>query len=293
MAMTAAPARAIRREVKSSFWFPTWLAQAAAMVAGIQADRRAAAQASSSRTSRTDVKAHDLIVIHTSDPVLPFRLQDRRADQGANPTPKIGFIGAKVAVEPEESLQALPAIDFVARNEYDFTIQELADGNDWATSRVFPIATRTARSSTTRNAKSSMDMDKLPSVLPIYKRAQDREIFRRLSQAPLHVLVHRPRLQIALHILPVAADDRRAQLPHRSIPHVIEEVKYPQKEFPAGEGNLLRRRHADRRPARARSAGQGTRQARRRVVVQRQGECAAQDAGSDEGQRPSPAARRL
>ena len=31
----------------------------------------------------------------------------------------------------------------------------------------------------------------------------------------------------------------------------------------------------------------------RRVVVQRQGQCAAQDAGSDEGQWPSPAAGRL
>ena len=33
----------MKREVKS-FWFPTWLAQAAAMVPGSQADRRPAAQ---------------------------------------------------------------------------------------------------------------------------------------------------------------------------------------------------------------------------------------------------------
>ena len=33
----------MKREVKS-FWFPTWLAQAAAMVPGLAPDRRAAAQ---------------------------------------------------------------------------------------------------------------------------------------------------------------------------------------------------------------------------------------------------------
>ena len=33
-----------RREIKS-FWYPTWLAQPAALVRGLQADRRAAASA--------------------------------------------------------------------------------------------------------------------------------------------------------------------------------------------------------------------------------------------------------
>ena len=50
-----------------------------------------------------------------------------------NPAAKIGFIGAKVAVEPVESMEACAALDFVARNEYDFTIQELANGADWST----------------------------------------------------------------------------------------------------------------------------------------------------------------
>ncbi len=50
-----------------------------------------------------------------------------------NPAAKIGFIGAKVAVEPQESLETAAAIDFVCRNEYEFTIKELAEGADWAT----------------------------------------------------------------------------------------------------------------------------------------------------------------
>ena len=39
-----------KREIKS-FWYPTWLAQPAALVASSQADRRAAAQSLPCRTS--------------------------------------------------------------------------------------------------------------------------------------------------------------------------------------------------------------------------------------------------
>jgi hypothetical protein len=38
------------------------------------------------------------------------------------------MVGAKVAVDPEGSLRASPLIDFVGRNEFDFTIKDVADG---------------------------------------------------------------------------------------------------------------------------------------------------------------------
>src|SRR5207248_686878 len=45
-----------------------------------------------------------------------------------NPRLRIGFVGAHVAVERERALGASPAIEFVAGNEFDFTIQEIAQG---------------------------------------------------------------------------------------------------------------------------------------------------------------------
>ena len=48
--------------------------------------------------------------------------------KAANPSLKIGFVGAKVAVQPAESLAQGGVIDFVARNEFDFTIKEIAEG---------------------------------------------------------------------------------------------------------------------------------------------------------------------
>ena len=50
----------------------------------------------------------------------------------ANPELKVGFIGAKVAVEPAEEPEAAKAVDFVARNEFDFTIKEVAEGRAWS-----------------------------------------------------------------------------------------------------------------------------------------------------------------
>src|SRR5258705_5413397 len=114
----------MKREVKS-FWFPTWLAQAAAMVPGSRLID-APPHNLSFKDIEEDVKAHELIVIHTSTPSFKSDCKTAGLVRAINPTAKIGFIGAKVAVESTESMQACPELDFVARNEYDFTIQELA-----------------------------------------------------------------------------------------------------------------------------------------------------------------------
>ena len=201
----------MKREVKS-FWFPTWLAQAAAMVPGSRLID-APPHNLSFKDIEEDVKAHELIVIHTSTPSFKSDCKTAGMIRAINPTAKIGFIGAKVAVEPVESMEACAALDFVCRNEYEFTIQELANGDDWA--GIKGLTWRNASREIISNPEREilMDMDQLPSVLPLYKQLNVEKVFRRLSAAPLHVLVHRARLQIALHLLPVAADHRRAQLP--------------------------------------------------------------------------------
>ena len=44
----------------------------------------------------------------------------------------IGMVGAKVAVDPHNSLTASEAIDFVCREEFDFTCKEIAEGQPFA-----------------------------------------------------------------------------------------------------------------------------------------------------------------
>src|SRR5471032_1947712 len=165
----------IKREVKS-FWFPIWLAQAAAMVPGSRLID-APPHNLSFKDIEEDVKAHELIVIHTSTPSFKSDCKTAAMVRAINPTAKIGFIGAKVAVEPEESLKACPELDFVARNEYDFTIKELAEGAEWSTIVGLTYRNEARKIVSNPEREILVDMDKLPSVLPLYKQLKVEKYF--------------------------------------------------------------------------------------------------------------------
>ncbi len=236
----------MKREVKS-FWYPTWLAQAAAMVEGsklIDAPPHGLKFADIVE----DVKAHDLIVIHTSTPSFKSDCKTAGMIREFNPKAIIGFIGAKVAVEPEESLKACPAIDFVARNEYEFTIKELAEGRDWSTIKGMSYRNKDGAIVHNPEREILMDMDQLPSVLPLYKQLDTQKYFGGYLKHPYISYYTGPRLQIALHLLPVAANHRRAQIPLPFDRARGRGCEIHPEEFPRSEGNLLRRRHADRQP---------------------------------------------
>ena len=163
----------MKREVKS-FWYPTWLAQAAAMVEGsklIDAPPHGLHFAD----IVDDVKSHELIVIHTSTPSFKSDCKTAGLIRELNPTAIIGFIGAKVAVEPEQSLKDCPALDFVARNEYEFTIKELAEGAEWSTIKGLSYRAKDGTIQHNPEREILMDMDQLPSVLPLYKKFLDTQ----------------------------------------------------------------------------------------------------------------------
>ena len=113
----------MRREVKS-FWYPTWLAQPAALVEGSKL-----IDAPPHRLRFADIapeaKERDLIVLHTSTPSFASDIKTVRALKDLNPNLKIGMVGAKVAVDPTGSLQSCEQLDFVGRTEFDFTVKEI------------------------------------------------------------------------------------------------------------------------------------------------------------------------
>ncbi len=271
-----------RREIKS-FWYPTWLAQPAALVPGSKLIDAPPARIGMAPILE-DVKNRDLVVIHTSTPSFANDVKVAAELKDANPALKIGFVGAKVAVQPAESLSGGPAIDFVARNEFDFTIKEIAEGRDWAD--VDGISYRDADGVILHNKDRAMleDMDQLPFVTEVYKRdLRIEDYFIGYLMHPYVSLYTGPRLQIALHLLPVAADGRRPSLP-RAQPRACGRGNPPgEGGLPAGAGILLRRRHLHRQSAARRGDRPRTGQARRHLVLQRQGERAARDAGGAEG----------
>ncbi|CEF57220.1 hopanoid biosynthesis associated radical SAM protein HpnJ [Acetobacter ghanensis] len=157
-----------RREIKS-FWYPTWLAQPAALVEGSRLIDAPPANMGMEPILE-DVKNRDLVVLHTSTPSFAKDVQVAQMLKDVNPNLKIGMVGAKVAVQPEESLLKGAPIDFVARNEFDYTIKDIADGMDFKD--VDGITWRNKNGEIVANRDRAMieDMDSLPFVTEVYKR---------------------------------------------------------------------------------------------------------------------------
>ena len=156
------------REVRS-FWYPTWLAQPAAMVEGSKL-----IDAPPAGLSFEDIVAEisnrDLVVMHTSTPSFRADVATAEKIRAVNPQVKIGLIGAHVAVDPGKSLEGAPAVDFVARNEFDFTIKEVAEDRPWAD--IKGLSWRNSAGVIVHNEprETLMNMDELPWVTPVYKR---------------------------------------------------------------------------------------------------------------------------
>src|SRR5438105_7095901 len=221
----------MRREVQS-FWYPTWLAQPAALVKGSKL-----IDAPPHRLKFPDIAPEaanrELVVLHTSTPSFASDVKTAEALKTLNPELKIGMIGAKVAVEPEASLRASPAIDFVARNEFDFTIKEVAEGRELA--RIAGLTWRRADGAIVHNDERAVleTMDDLPFVTPVYKR--DLVIENYFGGYLKHPYISfytgrgcKSRCTFCLWPQTIGGHRYRT----RSIGHVIDELKWATKAFP-------------------------------------------------------------
>jgi hopanoid biosynthesis associated radical SAM protein HpnJ len=157
-----------KREIRS-YWYPTWLAQPAAMVPGSRL-----VDAPPAGLALSDViplaRGHDLAVVHTSSPTFAGDIKVAETLKAENPALMIGFVGPKVAVEPEQSLLASTAIDFVAREEFDFTIAEVAEGRPLASVDGVSYIGHGGEVVHNTDRRILEDMDRLPFVTPVYKR---------------------------------------------------------------------------------------------------------------------------
>src|SRR5438876_12338881 len=91
-----------KREIRS-FWYPTWLAQPAALVP----DSRLVDAPPDGLTLddvRPLARRYDLCVMHTSTPSFPADAKVAGALKDENPSLMIGMVGAAVGVAPEASL---------------------------------------------------------------------------------------------------------------------------------------------------------------------------------------------
>jgi hopanoid biosynthesis associated radical SAM protein HpnJ len=157
-----------RREVRS-FWFPTWLAQPAALVPDSRLLDAPADGLSVAETLKIAL-LYELVIIHTSTPSFPTDAKFAELLKEKNPGLLIGLVGAKTMVDPHGSLQATPAIDFVCREEFDYTCQEVAAGI--ALKEIKGLSYRDSTGRLIHNLPRAPleNMDELPFVAPVYKR---------------------------------------------------------------------------------------------------------------------------
>ena len=234
-----------RREIKS-FWYPTWLAQPAALVPGSKLIDAPPARIEMPEILR-QIGQYELCVIHTSSPSFPNDVKVAEALRAENPALMIGFVGAKVAVQPAESLADAPVIDFVARNEFDYTILEIAEGRSFAD--VAGISYRDDAGAIVHNADRAViaDMDTLPFVTDVYKRDLHMEDYFIGYLKHPYVSIYtgrgcKSRCTFCLWPQTVGGHKYRVRSPQK----VAEEVARIMQVFPQTREVFFRRRHVYR-----------------------------------------------
>jgi hopanoid biosynthesis associated radical SAM protein HpnJ len=219
-----------RREV-TSFWYPTWLAQPAALVPGSRLLDCPPHDVGMDETL-TIARGHDHVIINTSTPSLRNDCKVAEAIKAQRPDTRIGFVGAHTAVLPTETLKASAAIDWVGRKEFDFTCKEVCEGR--------PLETITGLSfrkdgKIIHNPERELihNMDSLPWVADVYKR--DLEIEKYFIGYLLHpyISMYTGRgcpAQCTFCLWPQTIGGHKYRV--RSADNVAAEMAYMKKLFP-------------------------------------------------------------
>ncbi len=219
------------REV-TSYWYPTWLAQPAALVPGSRLLDCPPHHIDMAKCLAI-AKDFDHVIINTSTPSLKNDCKVAEAIKQQRPATKIGFVGAHAMVLPTETLKASWAIDWVARKEFDFTCKEVAEGRELST--VKGVSYKDSEGKIKHNPEREMiaDMDSLPWVADVYKRdLQIEKYFIGYLQHP-YVSMYTGRgcpAQCTFCLWPQTIGGHKYRV--RSAQNVADEMAYMKKIFP-------------------------------------------------------------
>jgi hopanoid biosynthesis associated radical SAM protein HpnJ len=158
------------REIES-YWYPVWLCYPAGMLPDSKVVDAPPHKISIAQTVAM-AGEYELVVLFTS--TLGFHVDVRMAEtmKEANPKLKIAFVGPPVTIDPEGTLSASSAIDFVVRREFDHQIVDYANGKPLA---ELPGVSYRVNGHFEHNADGGAveDLDSLPWVTKVYKRDLD------------------------------------------------------------------------------------------------------------------------
>lgn len=157
-----------RREI-TSYWYPTWLAQAAALVPKSKLLDCPPHKINLDECLRI-AKDYELIIIHTSTPSIRNDCKIAEAIKTQNPHTIVGFVGPHPTVRPTETLKSSWAIDWVARGEFEYTCLEVASGKPFDMIKGLSYKTKSGIIRHNPDREFIQDLDQLPWVADIYKR---------------------------------------------------------------------------------------------------------------------------
>jgi|UniRef100_A0A7C3WH20 hopanoid biosynthesis associated radical SAM protein HpnJ len=221
------------REV-TSFWYPTWLCYPAGLIPESRVVDAPPENLTIDQVAAL-AKDFDLAVLFTTSASFRRDVETIQRLKDENPRLLAGLVGPQVSILAEESLAAAPAVDFVARREFDFTIAEVAQGLPLADIRGLSYRDRgDIRHNPDR--PYIKDLDALPFVVDIYRRDLNIEHYNipYLRYPYVSFYTGRGCPHHCIYCLwPQTFTGRRYRV--RSVANVVSEVRRALELFPQAE----------------------------------------------------------
>ena len=155
------------REIES-YWYPVWLCYPAGMLPDSKVLDAPPHKVSIEQTVAM-ASDFELLVLFTSTPGFTVDVKIAEMMKDTNPKLKVAFVGPPVTVEPEKSLLASKAIDFIVKREFDHQIANYAKGTPLS---ELPGVSYWKDGKIVHNPEGGVieNLDELPWVSKVYQR---------------------------------------------------------------------------------------------------------------------------
>jgi hopanoid biosynthesis associated radical SAM protein HpnJ len=174
----------------------------------------------------------ELLVLFTSTPGFHVDVKMAEMMKDVNPKLQVAFVGPPVTVEPEKSLRASKAIDFVVRKEFDHQIVDYANGKPL---EELPGVSFRKGDGFMHNPDGPVieNLDELPWASKVYRRDLDFTRYNVPFLLNPFVSIYTSRgcpAQCTFCLWPQTHSGHRWRL--RSVNDVVNEVRWIKDNFP-------------------------------------------------------------
>src|SRR5579862_5812593 len=158
------------REIES-YWYPVWLAYPTGMLEGARLLDANPHHVSWQQVNEI-LRDYEFLVVFTSTVGWAGDQKAAQIIRDSHPKLKICFVGPPVTTDADRALNECPAIDFVCRREFDFSVVDFANGKPLE--QILGISYRKNGQVVHNPDRPQVeDLDAMPWVTDIYKRDLD------------------------------------------------------------------------------------------------------------------------